>query len=429
MFHNTKDYDYKTTHFEYPELTRIHGEPTTKALITLQRQVRANAMSVNTTLGGGSHGHLGLVCSATVYAAIPGTAAYTRAPNPGALVIPQGSTQYEIAALRDTHAEETRLYREMLAVERTLIQQIVSAVDGKFLKAIRNAHTNKIVLSIAEIFDYLFDTYGDVTPEELSELYDTVKNMVFNPKEPVDTIFTEIEDLTDISNIAKNPITEAQKVNLAYLVLQRTGVFNSGLKTWNDKVPTDKTWDNCKSHFRNVQKGLRRTGRLTVEESMNHADLVNIVSEGVRDAMANNNENQEFALLSQENAQVKQELQSMKELVKQVQQQAANQMQQPFQNITNPTPVYQSQAFPNPYFANPTQPYPYFNPFIQQQQHTGQNNKYRGPKLPKQPRQYCWTHGKCAHNGTQCQKPAVGHRPEATFENTMGGSTRFMDKA
>ena len=38
---------------------------------------------------------------------------------------------------------------------------------------------------------------------------------------------------------------------------------------------------------------------------------------------------------------------------------------------------------------------------------------------------YCWTHGACNHTGYNCENPAVGHRPEATFENKLGGSTYY----
>ena len=54
------DINYKNTHFEHPELTRIHGIPTTADLITLQHEVQANLSTVHTTLGGGYLGHLGL---------------------------------------------------------------------------------------------------------------------------------------------------------------------------------------------------------------------------------------------------------------------------------------------------------------------------------------------------------------------------------
>ena len=47
-------------------------------------------------------------------------------------------------------------------------------------------------------------------------------------------------------------------------------------------------WDNFKTHARDAQLVLRNTGQLTVRESMNHAEVVNLVSEGVRQALAEN---------------------------------------------------------------------------------------------------------------------------------------------
>ena len=49
------DIDYKNTHFKYTKLSRIHGEPNTQNLITLLREIRANAITVQYTLrlGGG----------------------------------------------------------------------------------------------------------------------------------------------------------------------------------------------------------------------------------------------------------------------------------------------------------------------------------------------------------------------------------------
>ena len=89
--------DYKNTHFEYSELTRIHGKPTTGNLITLQQEIRANALTVHTTLGGGHCGHLGLVCTPATYAAIPNTQVYNQLAALGPLNVAQGLTQYQFA--------------------------------------------------------------------------------------------------------------------------------------------------------------------------------------------------------------------------------------------------------------------------------------------------------------------------------------------
>ena len=40
------------------------------------------------------------------------------------------------------------------------------------------------------------------------------------------------------------------------------------------------------------------------------------------------------------------------------------------------------------------------------------------------PRQYCWTHGWCAHHGRQCRNKADGHKDAATITNCMNGSTK-----
>ena len=87
--------NYRNTFFEYPEVTKTHGEPMLGALLELERKNKANAVSVHTSLGGGLHGHLGLVCKPAVYAGIA-TTPYVQPGSPGILTI-AGGTAHEIA--------------------------------------------------------------------------------------------------------------------------------------------------------------------------------------------------------------------------------------------------------------------------------------------------------------------------------------------
>eukprot|EP00957_Ditylum_brightwellii_P131840 10053443-Ditylum_brightwellii.AAC.1 len=89
---------------------KIHGEPTTNTLINLQDEIHAYAQTVDTILGGGANGHLGLVCYATAHSTILGAAPYVRPVNPGSLVTPGGATQFQIAQFRDQHAEALQLF-------------------------------------------------------------------------------------------------------------------------------------------------------------------------------------------------------------------------------------------------------------------------------------------------------------------------------
>ena len=181
-----------------------------------------------------------------------------------------------------------RLFRESNAVEHALIQQIVAAIDEKFLQAIRDNHTGMLIGTIPDISDHLFRNYGHVTRQELSELKKQVEDFSYQASEPVDVMLSEMDDLADIAEITKSPITYLQKVDMAYLLQQRTTKFSSALTKWNEKPEANKTWDNFKTHARDAQLVLRNTGQLTVRESMNHAEIVNLVSEGVRQALAEN---------------------------------------------------------------------------------------------------------------------------------------------
>eukprot|EP00957_Ditylum_brightwellii_P208589 15358138-Ditylum_brightwellii.AAC.2 len=122
--------------------------------------------------------------------------------------------QAQIAQLRDQHQEAQCLFREVNGIKRIIIQHIVAAVEAKYFKALQNPVTNKIASTVPQIFQHLFDTYGDVTPLELRDLRQNFENYNFNPSKPVGIIHTEINEFADILSIARNPISDHQKDRL-----------------------------------------------------------------------------------------------------------------------------------------------------------------------------------------------------------------------
>ena len=62
--------DYAKTYFLHPTLTTIHGEPNYASLKLLKKELKANASTVTSDLGGGGHGHLGLVLTPHEYSMI-----------------------------------------------------------------------------------------------------------------------------------------------------------------------------------------------------------------------------------------------------------------------------------------------------------------------------------------------------------------------
>ena len=79
--------------------------------MTLIKEVRANASSVHSDLGGGKDSYFGLDCKPEVYATLaPEAAPYIRPENPGRLQLKDRITQYQIVQCRDKRLEATGVF-------------------------------------------------------------------------------------------------------------------------------------------------------------------------------------------------------------------------------------------------------------------------------------------------------------------------------
>jgi len=84
--------NYRDTFFEFPDLTKTHGEPPdSESLYKIRNELRANAKSVYSNLSDGAHSHLALVMTATQYALVSNMA-FVRSVHPGTLLIPPATT-------------------------------------------------------------------------------------------------------------------------------------------------------------------------------------------------------------------------------------------------------------------------------------------------------------------------------------------------
>ena len=95
--------------FEYPTLTRVTGSLNFKKLNQLKNELKANASSIQSDLGGGLNGHLGLITTAIEYTSIDNTP-YTRYNNPPPLNIPRATAQHEANRWREEHKEQQMLF-------------------------------------------------------------------------------------------------------------------------------------------------------------------------------------------------------------------------------------------------------------------------------------------------------------------------------
>ena len=408
------DINYKNNQLEYPELTRIIGEPTTATLIVLLNEVRANASSVHMDLGGGQDGHLGLVCSPEVYQElVPNGEPYIRPNNPGRLHLDLGMTRYEIAHASDEHNEETRVFREVIGVERAIRQKFVTAIEPTYLRALRTPGTNKLTQTIPEIFDHLFSTYGDVTPQDLRELTARVEGLSYPPQEPVDTIFSEIDDLATIANYAKASLTSFQKINMAYIYFQKCGIFKSALTKWDESPDDAKTWLSFKEHFRAAHKAMKRTGALTIQDTLNRDAVAHMVQEELQQVLVTPQDSQDIIDLAESDHQSA----SPATLPPTTATTTSSATPSIASDITMQTMQQQMAMIQQLAMANQ----PLCLPVNSDNPSTQQKEKRKWNQM-----KFCWTHGACNHWSPECRTKAEGHQNSATFQNCKGGSTKNL---
>ena len=92
------------------------------------------------------------------------------------------------------HTEALRVFHEVRGVEQALIQQLVTAIDNKYLIAFKNRATGQFNGNLMQIIQHLRITYGKISPAQLISYEAEVTNMTYDPTTPVDLIFGKIDD-------------------------------------------------------------------------------------------------------------------------------------------------------------------------------------------------------------------------------------------
>ncbi len=381
--------------FEYPDLTVVHGEPTYDSLTILLNQLKANARSVRTSIGGGQHGYLGLLLSPAQYAIIAPNTPFQYPPHPGPLQIPAYQLPHVTQQLTSQHSDSVRLFNECHNVAQALRKQVIAAIDPSYIAALKSRQTNTITLPLNEIIDFLFRNYGRVTPAKLVEEEQQLLAWSFDPSLPIVLLFNRIDDLMDLANAAGSPYSAQQVINLGYIIVNKTGKFSTGIREWNRVPHNQRTWEAFCTHFSQAHRELRESGELEIRDTpFNSANLVQDVIDGVQQVLQPAME-ASYEAEAHDNMQHAHNISSASTRQTDLMEQMLAMMQLMQQQL-NQSPALSS-----------TRP-------LNQRRPRTKTNKY------------CWTHGACAHGSSECQNKKAGHQDSATFDNMLGGSNEYV---
>ena len=217
--------------FPNPRVPPIVGRPTQQSIQALTQLLYENAASVYSALGGGAHGHLGVIMNAVQYNTLVG-ANYIAPLNPGGTpVIPAGSTGPQIQRIQAQFRNETELYKLHTNVDGAMKQQIITAVPRMYIKALADPVLGFTNVTARQLLAHLKRTYGKLTHLQL-EQNDKAFRADYNTNDPIENFYEQIEITTEAANDAGAAYTAPQIINNAITILTKTGCFTDAIRAW-----------------------------------------------------------------------------------------------------------------------------------------------------------------------------------------------------
>jgi hypothetical protein len=351
-----------TITFPLPVLTPVNGEPNYASLQLLQSELSSNAMSQFSNRGGGAHGHLGVLLSATEY----NTIATNNTPffppvHPGpTLVIPLGATDQQVRETTRIYTSTITEYATYIAIGNALKAQIIAAIDRIYLDDVRDPVYNFATVSPLDILDHLHNTYGTIDNDQLDQNQKRL-DAIWTPTDPIERVWTNLLECVRFSIRGNDPITETTAVRRTLAMFEQTGLFTLAIRDWRNLPTNQWTLTTMKAHFNKANK--ERLRQATTNTASYHG--ANLATENTAYQAATDNANRATARA----------------------------------NSAADIALAAAQG------RSPTAP--------AEATSTGSLH-------------YCWTHGLTrSHQGAKCANPMAGHIKTATVNNMQGGNSRI----
>jgi hypothetical protein len=196
--------------FPHPNIPIVEGEPDSQTINTFRKFLQANSRAIDTPLGGGTLGHLGLIISDFSYSKIaPPTAEapalWETTHAPGRAPATTDGAAAQIRAARHVWEEDAQTYRTYTSVQQALKKQIISVFEPMYLEILNDNMVSYANISARDMMDHLFDTYGNIAAIDLEINFKHMRRD-WDPQQPVENLFKQIQDCADYSEAGGVPI-------------------------------------------------------------------------------------------------------------------------------------------------------------------------------------------------------------------------------
>ena len=116
------------------------------------------------------------------------------------------------------------LYDKFRAVDTALRHQVLRVFEDTYFYPLKKDFKGCSVIPTTNLIGGIYGHYTRITVADLSE-NDTHLRKVFNPDDPLKSLYTRLNKCGDYGTAASNPITEGHISRIAYSLVMKTGQF------------------------------------------------------------------------------------------------------------------------------------------------------------------------------------------------------------
>jgi hypothetical protein len=226
----------------------INDEPDYESINHMVQILYGNAASLSSPLGGGQHGHIGLIMNAPLYATLTATP-YNAPADPGAApIFAANATVARRELLTNQHKESRRIFENHVNMDDALKAQVIDAINDTYLCEMRHKYTGYLGITTRDLIDHLLDRYGKITPADI----ENCKRRMIAPidsTQPIDIFFQRIDECIQYADDGQVAFTAEQILQTVYHAVSTSGYYNEACKEWRKKDPAHKTWTLFKTFF------------------------------------------------------------------------------------------------------------------------------------------------------------------------------------
>jgi hypothetical protein len=146
-----------------------------------------------------------------------------------------GGTSAQISAAKHRWEEATTDFKTYNTVQSALKKQIITVIEPMYIDILNDDLVGFANTTSRDMFDHLFLSYGSITAVDIEQNFENIRK-AWDPQQPVETLFKQIQDYVDFAEAGGVAIGAAQKLSSAYSKILKSGKLNSDCRKWDEKL-------------------------------------------------------------------------------------------------------------------------------------------------------------------------------------------------